>query len=331
MSARWLNIAGTLKYEGDWRQPCQRVIFAISEHDNFIDDNALRDKALVIMNLQGSGLDPTLTLYESDRNGTVGTELASNDNNPNVPTLDSRLHHYLGPGHYLVEARLKFPNTASRDRKLILQWEGVPHSGAHQSDHTVAYRMGTVTADQRETGDLARAALKEGAKEWNKAGGATSTWPYLLYCETSCDENTDDNVVTVEIVGSSGCKDSVACASVGFNEEDHIEEDHIATLTIKIEHPPVIKKRPAKWTDDSSLHNVFVNFENLSEGKHFHMLTAILHEMGHALGLDDLYGDVAGNFTGYLMGSLSKHDAATSVPYVDRALLKRVYRVVGHK
>ncbi len=61
------------------------------------------------------------------------------------------------------------------------------------------------------------------------------------------------------------------------------------------------------------------------------MLTAILHEMGHALGLDDLYGDVAGNFTGYLMGSLSKHDAATSVPAVDRALLKRVYRLVGHK
>ena len=41
------------------------------------------------------------------------------------------------------------------------------------------------------------------------------------------------------------------------------------------------------------------------------MLTAMLHEMGHALGLDDLYGEVAGNFTGYLMGSLTKHDAAT--------------------
>ena len=82
MSARWLSIAGTLKYEGDWGQPCQRVVFAISEHDNFIEDNALRHKALVIMNLQGSGLDPTLTLYESDRNGTVGAELAHNDDNP---------------------------------------------------------------------------------------------------------------------------------------------------------------------------------------------------------------------------------------------------------
>ena len=61
------------------------------------------------------------------------------------------------------------------------------------------------------------------------------------------------------------------------------------------------------------------------------MLTAMLHEMGHALGLDDLYGDVAGNSTGYLMGSLSKHDAATSVPSGDKALLKRVYRLVGHK
>ena len=89
-----------------------------------------------------------------------------------------RVQHYLEPGRYLGEARLKRPNTASRDRKLILQWEGVPHSGAHQSDHTVAYRMGTTTTDQNATGDLARAALPEGAKEWNKAGGATSTWPF---------------------------------------------------------------------------------------------------------------------------------------------------------
>ena len=235
------------------------------------------------------------------------------------------MQHYLEPGRYLVEARLKFPNTASRDRKLILQWEGVPHSGAHQSDHTVAYRMGTTTTDQNATGDLARAALPEGAQAWNQAGGGTSTWPFLLYCETWCNENADGHAVTVEIVGSDACK-PVACASVGVNEEDHI-----ATLTIKIEHPPVSKKDLKVWTGDSSLHNVFVDFENLSEGKYSHMLTAILHEMGHALGLDDLYGDVAGNFTGYLMGSLSKHDAATSVPSVDRALLKRVYRVVGHK
>ena len=236
------------------------------------------------------------------------------------------MQHYLEPGRYLVEARLKFPNTASRDRKLILQWEGVPHSGAHQSDHTVAYRMGTTTTDQNATGDLARAALPLGAKEWNTAGGGTSTWPFLLFCETSCDENADGHVVTVTIVGSSGCGNSVACASVGVNGDGHI-----ATLTVNIEHPPENKGKPAKWTDDSSLHNVFVNFRNLSEGKHFHMLTAILHGMGHALGLDDLYGDVAGNFTSYLMGPLSKHDAATSVPSVDRALLKRVYRVVGHK
>ena len=237
-----------------------------------------------------------------------------------------RVQHYLGPGHYLVEARLKFPNTASRDRKLILQWEGVPHSGAHQSDHTVAYRMGTTTTDQNATGDLARAALPLGAQAWNQAGGATSTWPFLLFCETSCDENADGHVVTVTIVGSDGCRDSVACVNMRFNEEDHI-----TTLTIKIEHPPVNKEKPAKWADDSSLHNVFVDFYDLSKGKYFHMLTATLHEMGHALGLDDLYGDVAGNFTGYLMGSLSKHDAATSVPSGDRALLKRVYRVVGHK
>ena len=235
------------------------------------------------------------------------------------------MQHYLEPGRYIVEARLKFPNTASRDRKLILQWEGVPHSGAHQSDHTVAYRMGTVTTDQNATGDLARAALPEGAQAWNQAGGATSTWPFLLFCETWCNENADGHAVTVEIVGSDACE-PVACASVGVNEEDHI-----TTLTINIEHPPVNKEKPAKWTDDSSLHNVFVNFNKTAEGKYFHMLTAILHEMGHALGLDDLYGDVAGNFTGYLMGSLAKRDAATSVPSVDRALLKRVYRVVGHK
>ncbi len=174
------------------------------------------------------------------------------------------MQHYLEPGRYLVEARLKFPNTASRDRKLILQWEGVPHSGAHQSDHTVAYRMGTVAADQNATGDLARAALPLGAQAWNQAGGATSTWPFLLYCETSCDENADGHVVTVDDSWFRRMWSRSRVQAWGS-----MKTDHIATLTINIEHPPEKKGKPAKWTDDSSLHNVFVNFENLSEGEVF--------------------------------------------------------------
>ncbi len=79
---------------------------------------------------------------------------------------------------------------------------------------------------------------------------------------------------------------------------------------------------PVEWTDDSSQHN------KLIQGRlHFFALSTALHELGHALGLDDLYGDGYGDvYDDYLMGSPG---VLTVVPATDLSYLKQVYRHHG--
>ena len=55
----------------------------------------------------------------------------------------------------------------------------------------------------------------------------------------------------------------------------------------------------------------------------------MLHELGHAIGLDDLYTKGSG-YPNYLMGGLS-NSTVTTIPTVDLDYLKQIYREYGHR
>ena len=71
------------------------------------------------------------------------------------------------------------------------------------------------------------------------------------------------------------------------------------------------------WTNAAILHNEDVYPQDPGDVLYKYLPAVVLHELGHALGLDDLPGQVD-----YLMG---KPDTRTSIPTVDLEYLKQIY------
>ena len=63
----------------------------------------------------------------------------------------------------------------------------------------------------------------------------------------------------------------------------------------------------------------------------FYLPMAIMHELGHAAGLADLY-QFTGDYSAYLMGTLpgSELAAVTAIPAPDVAYAREVYREHDH-
>ena len=108
--------------------------------------------------------------------------------------------------------------------------------------------------------------------------------------------------------------------------ESTLGHQHIVDSNVFVESSPVgeiwlsgvhYPNQASIWTNAAILHNEDVYPQDPGDVRYKYLPAVVLHELGHALGLDDLPGQV-----GYLMG---KPDTRTSIPTVDIEYLKQIY------
>ena len=249
-------------------------------------------------------------------------------------TDERRLGEQLNSGFYMVEVRLRTASHASASRPFALVMELIPHDGTHQGDHTVAYTVEQSLSPPGAPGtlvyDLLNEAMADGVRTWNVAGGGTSgRWPYISFCENSCPENTDGYTVRVVVEPTNHCQRASACA--GLLDEGGGDR-HLRNSTIYIEYPPLDLNGRRRWTDDPDLNGKLVdNAPGVVRVRWIYLPTAVLHELGHVIGLIDLYG-IAGfaNSSAYLMGD-GATGTMTHVPHHDIRYLNLIYWKHGHR
>ena len=141
--------------------------------------------------------------------------------------------------------------------------------------------------------------------------------------------NTDSRTVIINVVSSGGggaCGRTIACVKSRdgsiFNYAD--AAGHMYNLEIVIEEPSsdyvesggIAYYTRYIWTNDRNKHRKFA-----IGGKYVYLPAILIHEFGHAVGMDDLYK--FGEYTGHIMYSPDKQ---TSIPNKDRDHLREVYR-----
>ena len=276
--------------------------------------------------MRAGGLDPKVALFRStSQGGATGSALRTNDNNREAPgTRDSLLSYHVSRGFYLIEAKLKYPDTVNGNRTVVLTIESnelIPRrDDFHQPDHTVAYIIEAIPAESY-LAPMVPTAVATAVSEWNRVGGGpTSFWPYAWACKDGeCNNLNSNGAMTVKVVGKSGCKKAHACA-VGLSE-------------VLIESPAYGEdtKKDYLWTLDSNLHGTTIKGDKGKVYTRVYLPTTMVHEFGHIFGLDDLalleYGD---RYINYIMGARGGGQVST-IPALDAEYLKQVYRQYDYK
>ena len=218
----------------------------------------------------------------------------------------------------------------------------------HQADHTVKYRIGVMptpapnVASSVDPGVVIPTAIPMAVAAWNNAVATPS--PHVLFCEgdactvNNADRNTDGRDVTVE-VESGGLGKGIATVkprstSAGWADDN----DHINDLEMVIEEParqpdPFNPSKTLRiiWTNDTAVHGKKVDGSGGSS-RYYYLPTVVMHEFGHAAGLEDLYLLDDGHlcrllgictYSGYIMGNAEKE---TTIPSKDKEYLRDVYR-----
>ena len=128
-------------------------------------------------------------------------------------------------------------------------------------------------------------------------------------------------------IASAGAEEGVEIACVFHEEPTFFEDDgHRSYPTRMVLEQPAIREDGTRyrWTDVAAYHNTW---NSARTEVYFFVGAAVLHEFGHILGLDDLYGSLYGElFSHYLMGESGTH---TTVPSGDQNYLEQVYRNHG--
>ena len=214
----------------------------------------------------------------------------------------------------------------------------LPNLG-HAGDHTVKYRLGAIPTPRpgatpsTDPGIVIPTAIAQAVVAWNEA--VATPWPHVLFCEGSgctingVDRNTDGRSIVINtVVGTDGL--ALAHVKVSVDALEHINA------------PTMVIEQPARqphyefpgytltlvWVNDPDLHGEDVPLKRLH--KYYYLPTTVMHEFGHAAGLEDLYlleGTpcvLLGicSYAGYIMGSAEKQ---TNIPNTDRDYLRDVY------
>lgn len=251
------------------------------------------------------------------------------------PGTDARLAGRFAPGEYVIQATLK---TALTGGTFRLKIDGeVPIDGwahvhtyipVHQADYTVQYKLGEMVQphipnDPSDPAIVIPSAIVNAVNAWNDA--VAGTWPDVLFCkEGACPagRNAADGdgwLTTVHVVdGKTSPKKCLSIACI--RPKPTLDPDrHLLNMEIVIESPPYVFRSRVVWTTDPSRDEKAAP----GGGVYRHLPTTVMHEFGHAAGLEDLYlPEYAGKYPGYLMDKA----VVTAIPNKDRDYLRQIYR-----
>lgn len=223
-----------------------------------------------------------------------------------------------------------------------------------------------------ETRTLFHSAISDGLEEWNETFYGSGTWPRILFCERQestghgisteeCPDRGHDDGYTVTIViaddtlgsGENGgslfgalCPpDHHACVEPHGNESR--DEEHLGDRQLVIAQPlwnpgskrwSEMENDPREiirfvWTNTPGYHDEETHGVR---GLYKHLPAVVLHELGHAVGLEDLYSpeNLAAMYKAnkfkvdsyddsYLMHFVDKE---VEIPLLDVKYVKQVYR-----
>ena len=259
------------------------------------------------------------------------------------------------------------------------------HRKGHQADHTVQYRIGTMptrTPALTATGERARAAaivdptpissepgvviaeaIPTAVTAWNLA--VATPWagvdpgPQVLFCQRKvsppqkgahiCPVNrlyNDGRTVTITAVDDATlCKTSPACVGPDDPDKDGHVTDQTMTISLKAEvyDSETRSLKSVVWTNAYWLHAKPP--EASDKGVYIYLPGVLMHEFGHAAGLDDLYeyqkddnkdGILEYVYPDYLMNwgkdtykespFMPPEKSGPAIPYQDIDYLWQVYR-----
>ena len=188
-------------------------------------------------------------------------------------------------------------------------------------------------------------AIPYAVNEWNKA--VATPWPHVLFCEVGEDcidrstsparaRNTDANEVVIKTVNGGNkstrysphiddCGPSIACVRRFFSPFH--PDTHIGNLVMRFEEPAWEYDGRARvhtryfWTNV-----VGDDFRQVSGGELRYLPSVVMHEFGHAAGLEDLYNFKDSQDRPLYPGYLMDKRVSTSIPLNDKLYLQQVYR-----
>ena len=185
-------------------------------------------------------------------------------------------------------------------------------------------------APSTDPGVVIPTAIAHAVVAWNEA--VATPWPHVLFCEGSgctingVDRNTDGRSIVINT--EFGTRErGIAHVKPPFS--DALE--HISAPIMIIEVParrrhPYAPGRTLTlvWVNDPDMHNKEVGGNR--NRRYYYAPRTIMHEFGHAAGLEDLYllecGLLGCGYGDYIMGRAEK---PTAIPNEDRDYLRDVY------
>ena len=255
----------------------------------------------------------------------IMAQFGESDSNAETGADNAFMGRTLQNGIHSLTATLTDSSALDPDAEFTLtirSVRGVPHpSRSHQPDHTAVYYFQGFAAASTDQGRLLRDAIDSAKRKWNAV--ADTGWWNVEMCEVGtggCSSNGDHRQIKVDS-NPDACSGAPAC--LVSRGDKHMTGSITLTFEVPGSATAGGNSYVVRWTDDPSAHNKPDALGRLQ----FFALSTALHELGHALGLDDLYGDEYGDiYDDHLMGSPG---VLTLVPATDLNYLKQVYRHHG--
>ena len=172
-------------------------------------------------------------------------------------------------------------------------------------------------------------AIAHAVVAWNEA--VATPWPHVLFCEGSgctingVDRNTDGKSIVINT--EFGTRErGIAHVKVSVDALEHISAPTMVIERPALQYHPYAPGRTLSivWVNDPDLHGKEVDEDFFR--RYYYMPRTIMHEFGHAAGLEDLYllecGLLGCGYGDYIMGRAEK---PTAIPNEDRDYLRDVY------